>query len=84
MGVLDNIALVLVIVGAADWGCVGLFQWDFLAAIFGGVSAPGTRIVYIVIALAGLWTLRLLSLVCQVPRVKSDAASGESPRPRPV
>ena len=36
MKVLDRIALVLVIIGALNWGAVGLFRFDCVAAIFGG------------------------------------------------
>ena len=57
---LDRIALLLVIVGAVNWGSVGLFQFDLVSWIFGGQDALVRRIVYTVIALAGLWCVSLL------------------------
>jgi uncharacterized membrane protein YuzA (DUF378 family) len=57
---LDRIALLLVIVGAVNWGSVGLFQFDLVSWIFGGQDALVSRIIYTVIALAGLWCVSLL------------------------
>ena len=52
---LDKISLALVIIGALNWGSIGLFQFDLVAWIFGGQGAILSRIVYTVIALAGIW-----------------------------
>jgi uncharacterized membrane protein YuzA (DUF378 family) len=57
---LDRIALLLVIVGAVNWGSVGLFQFDLVSWVFGGQDALVSRIIYTVIALAGLWCVSLL------------------------
>ena len=57
---LDRIAMILVIIGAVNWGAIGLFQFDLVAAIFGGQSAIISRIVYTVVALAGIWCISLL------------------------
>ena len=48
------IALALVIIGAVNWGLVGLFQFDLVATLFGGQSAPLSRVVYSLVGLAGL------------------------------
>jgi uncharacterized protein len=48
------IALTLVVVGAVNWGLVGLAQFDLVAALFGGQSAPLSRIVYGLVGLAGI------------------------------
>ena len=48
------IALLLVIVGAVNWGLVGLFQFDLVAALFGGQTAPLSRIVYTLVGLSGV------------------------------
>ena len=48
------IALVLVVVGAINWGLVGLAQFDLVAALFGGQAAPLSRIVYGLVGLAGI------------------------------
>lgn len=50
----DVIAAILVVVGAANWGLVGLFQFDLVAALFGEASML-SRIVYTVVGLAGLF-----------------------------
>ena len=58
--ILDRIALLLVIIGAVNWGSIGLFQFDLVAFIFGGQGALLSRIIYTVVALAGLWCVSLL------------------------
>ena len=58
--VMNKIALVLTIVGALNWGCIGLFRFDLVAWIFGGQAAIGSRIVYTIVALAGIWCISLL------------------------
>ncbi|MEM4246995.1 MAG: DUF378 domain-containing protein [Candidatus Woesearchaeota archaeon] len=56
---IEWIALVLVIVGAINWGLVGLFGFDLVAKIFGaGVVA---KIVYDLVGLAGLYMIYLVS-----------------------
>ena len=58
--VLDKIALILVIIGAINWGAIGLFQFDIVGWIFGGQSAIISRIIFTVVALAGIWCVSLL------------------------
>ena len=48
------VALLLVIVGAVNWGLVGLFQFDLVAALFGGQTATLSRIVYTLVGLSGV------------------------------
>ncbi|MCL2002742.1 MAG: DUF378 domain-containing protein [Oscillospiraceae bacterium] len=57
---MDRFALVLTIIGALNWGCVGLFNFDFIAWVFGGSTATVSRVIYAIIALAGLWCISLL------------------------
>jgi uncharacterized membrane protein YuzA (DUF378 family) len=57
---MDKFALVLVIVGALNWLLVGLFQFDLVAAIFGGQDALLSRVVYTLVGVAGIWTISLL------------------------
>ena len=57
---MDNTALVLVIIGALNWGSIGLFGVDLVATVFGGQASIISRIIYTVIALAGLWSISLL------------------------
>ena len=57
---LDRIALILCIIGAVNWGSIGLFQFDIVGWIFGGQSAIISRIIFTVVALAGIWCISLL------------------------
>jgi len=54
--VIDWIALVLVIVGAVNWGLVGIGDWNLVNMIFGSISWLETT-VYVLVGLAGLWTI---------------------------
>ena len=56
MSVLDWIALILVIVGGLNWGLVGIFSFDLVAAIFGGMSII-SRIVYTLVGLAAIYMI---------------------------
>ena len=56
---LDRIALFLLIIGALNWGSIGIFQFDVVAWIFGGQAAVVSRIIYMVVALAGIWCISL-------------------------
>ena len=57
---MDRIALILTIIGAFNWGSIGLFQFDIVAWIFGGQDALLSRVIYTVVALAGVWCISLL------------------------
>ena len=57
---LDRICLILTIIGSLNWGSVGLFQFDIVAWLFGGADALISRIIYTVIALAGVWCITML------------------------
>ncbi|MBR6780336.1 MAG: DUF378 domain-containing protein [Clostridia bacterium] len=57
---IDRIALILVIVGAINWGAIGLFQFDIVGWIFGGQDAIVSRIIFTIVALAGIWCVSLL------------------------
>ena len=55
-----EIALILVIIGALNWGSIGLFRFDCVAAIFGGQLSVWSRIIYTLVGIAGLWCITLL------------------------
>jgi uncharacterized membrane protein YuzA (DUF378 family) len=61
---MDRLALIIVIVGAINWLLVGFFQWDLVAAIFGGdytrESSMISRVVYALVGIAGLFSIRFL------------------------
>ncbi|NLM34804.1 MAG: DUF378 domain-containing protein [Clostridiales bacterium] len=56
MKALDAIALLLVIIGAINWGLIGFFQFDLVASLFGDMSGL-TRIIYALVGLAGLYAI---------------------------
>ncbi len=57
---LDKIALILVIIGGLNWGSIGIFDFDIVGWIFGGQTAMGSRIVFVIVALAAIWCITLL------------------------
>lgn len=60
MGTVYRIALVLVIVGAVNWGLIGFFQFDLVAYLFGGQTATLSRWVYALVGIAGLVSIPIL------------------------
>lgn len=54
---IDWIALILLIVGAINWGLVGLFDFNLIHTIFGNLVS---RIIFVIVGLAGLWTIYYL------------------------
>ena len=68
---MDIVSLILVIIGAVNWGLVGFARFDLVAWIFGGQTAGFSRIIYALVGLAGLWCITLL--------FRTDEAHGETP-----
>ena len=58
--IMDRIALILTVIGALNWGSIGLFQFDIVAWICGGQSSLLSRIIYTVVGLAGIWCISLI------------------------
>lgn len=56
---MNIIALILMIIGAINWGLVGIFQFDLVAAIFGYASVL-SRIIYTIVGVAGIWGIVML------------------------
>ncbi len=56
MKTLDYIALVLVVIGAINWGLIGFFGFDLVRAIFGDMSVV-SRIIYALVGVSGLYAL---------------------------
>jgi len=57
---MDATALVLAIIGAINWGIIGIFQFDVVAWIFGGQTGGFSRVIYTLVGLSGLWCISLL------------------------
>ncbi|MBE0476470.1 MAG: DUF378 domain-containing protein [Coriobacteriia bacterium] len=55
LNVMDWIALAILVIGGLNWGLVGLFQFDLVAAIFGGQEAILSRIVYVLVGLSAIY-----------------------------
>ena len=60
MMIMNKIALAIAIIGTLNWGLVGLFSFDLVAWISGGPETVLARIIYIAVALAGIWCISLL------------------------
>ena len=58
--IMDRIALILTVIGALNWGSIGLFQFDLVAWICGGQTSLLSRVIYTVVGLAGIWCISLL------------------------
>ncbi len=56
----NSIALILVIVGAINWGSIGLFGLDLVGTLFGGQLAIISRIIFTLVGVAGLWCISFL------------------------
>lgn len=60
MKTLQSIALTLTIVGAINWGLIGLFDFNLVALIFGGEDSLFTKIIYIIVGICGIINMKLL------------------------
>ena len=61
MKTLQIIAITVMIIGALNWGLIGLFDFDLVATIFGGMDAIGSKIVYILVGICGLISIKTLA-----------------------
>lgn len=59
MKIIDKIALVLIIIGAINWGLIGFFNFNLVATLFGDMTII-SRIIYGLVGLSGLWGIKLL------------------------
>ena len=59
MKIIDRIALVVVIIGAINWGLIGVFNFNLVDMIFGDMTIIA-RIVYALVGISGLWAIKLL------------------------
>ena len=59
MKIIDKIVLILIVIGAINWGLIGLFNFNLVSTIFGNMSLI-SRIIYILVGVSGLWGIKLL------------------------
>jgi uncharacterized membrane protein YuzA (DUF378 family) len=76
MKYLNVITLVLVIIGAVNWGLMGLFQFDLVAALFGGPDAALSRIIYTLVGVSGLYQVIPLLGAISSNEVNPQLATG--------
>lgn len=58
--VMDKIMLTLAIIGALNWGCVGVFKFDVVAWLCGGQTSTLSRVIFTLVGLAGIWCISML------------------------
>ena len=59
MRIIDKIALALIVIGAINWGLIGLFRFNLVELLFGDMTLLA-RIVYSLVGISGLWGIKLL------------------------
>lgn len=57
---MDKLALVLAIIGAVNWGSIGIFSFDIIGFFLGGQNVLFSRILFALVGIAGLWCITLL------------------------
>ena len=60
MKVVNSIVLALIVIGAINWGLIGLFNFNLVTYIFGDMQAI-SRLVFALVGIAGLWSLTFFS-----------------------
>ena len=58
--VMDKIMLTLAIIGALNWGCIGIFKFDIVAWLCGGQTSALSRVIFTLVGLAGVWCISML------------------------
>ena len=84
MFAISIISMILIIIGALNWGLVGFFNYNFISVIFGGAAAGDysgfDRFIFAIIGLAGLWGLSFLAklnLLCCCKKSKGCCPIGK-------
>lgn len=57
---MNKIALILTIIGAINWGSIGIFGFDLVGFLFGGQASTISRIIFTLVGVAGIWCISLL------------------------
>ena len=63
MKIFNSIILALVIVGAINWGCIGLFGLDLIGTLFGGMTSGISRVLFTIVGIAGIWAFSFFTKV---------------------
>lgn len=70
---MDAVALILTIVGAINWGSIGIFGFDIVGSLFGGQLSVFSRIIFTIVGLAGLWAITFSSKTTFWARTKINS-----------
>ncbi len=73
---MNRTVLTLIIVGALNWLLIGVFQFDLVAAIFGGQAGVLSRIIYVIIGIAGIWAFTFWGKVARDDRASEVNRDG--------
>lgn len=65
---MKNLALILVIIGALNWGLIGFFRYDLVSSIFGGTYEAVTRIIFAIVGLAGIYAISFFFRKSETPQ----------------
>jgi len=76
MKALNVLAQILLIIGGLNWGLVGVFEFNLVAAIFGGSDAAFARIIYTLVGLAAVYGIYLLRPVSEDKEATHTARTG--------
>lgn len=79
MRTMNLITLLLVIVGGLNWLLVGLFQFDLVAALFGGQDAALSMIIYVLVGLSAAWQLMPFARAMSIGEAEAEANLGHRP-----
>ncbi len=60
---LNSVALLLIIIGGLNWLLFGLFQWDLVGGLFGGMDSAFARIIYVLVGIAAIYAFTLFKKV---------------------
>lgn len=58
---MNTLALILVIIGAFNWGLIGLFKFDLVSSLFGGSTSIISRIIFTLVGIAGIYSIKFLA-----------------------
>lgn len=75
------VTLILLIVGGLNWLLVGIFQFDLVAALFGGQTSPIARLVYVIVGLCAIWQLIKIPSLYEDRSTATTTTTGTTTRP---
>lgn len=72
------LSFLLVVIGALNWGLWGFFQFDLVAWLFNGNTTLLSRLIYGLVGLAGIWSLRMIPHCCHMCSCESSCDKNKS------